>query len=70
MSIEQEFCCPLTGVLMSDPVMAPDGHTYEKAAIEAWLGVAPVSPLTQQAMSTAELIPNGTLRMMWALRSG
>lgn len=32
-----ELICPISHVLMTnDPVIAADGHTYERAAIEAW----------------------------------
>ena len=33
-----EYLCPITGGLMLDPVVASDGHTYERQAITEWLG--------------------------------
>lgn len=30
------FVCSITAELMRDPVMAYDGHSYERAAIERW----------------------------------
>ena len=33
-----------------DPVMACDGHTYERAAIEAWLSASPTSPKTGEVL--------------------
>lgn len=33
-SLEQLFCCPLTKAVMADPVIAADGHTYERVAIQ------------------------------------
>ncbi len=32
-----EFCCPITLVPMRDPVVAVDGVTYEREALEMWL---------------------------------
>lgn len=31
---EEALECPITHELMSDPVVAADGHTYERAAIQ------------------------------------
>jgi hypothetical protein len=35
-SFPNEFLCPITLELMRDPVVAKDGHTYERKAIEDW----------------------------------
>ena len=29
-----DFLCPMSHAIMDDPVVAADGHTYEKAAME------------------------------------
>jgi hypothetical protein len=42
-----EFCCPITFVLMTDPVLCSDGFTYERQAIEEWMINNPTSPLTR-----------------------
>jgi hypothetical protein len=34
------FLCPLTTLVMNEPVMASDGYSYEKSALEAWLNKA------------------------------
>jgi hypothetical protein len=57
-----DFLCPLTRKLMSDPVVAADGFTYERAAIEAWLAEHGTSPLTRQAVASRELLPNLTMK--------
>jgi hypothetical protein len=38
LEIPEDFKCPIsvTDELMKDPVVAADGHTYERAAIEEW----------------------------------
>merc|ERR1711879_402376 len=42
------FLCPLTGRLMIDPVVAADGHTYERRAIEEYLKLSNYSPVTEK----------------------
>ena len=39
-----DFYCPLTNVIMFDPVIAEDGLTYERSAIEHYLEVHNTSP--------------------------
>eukprot|EP00775_Hariotina_reticulata_P009518 gene9518-9683_t len=57
----------LAEVIMCDPVMAPDGHTYEREAIEDWLVVHRCSPVSGLPMAAAELVPNMTMRVMLAM---
>ena len=48
---------------MHDPVVAGDGFTYERAAIEAWLKHSATSPMTHKPFGPrAELVPNLTMR--------
>ena len=44
--------------VMVDPVIAADGHTYEKAAIAAWLEQRHTSPVTQAPLPHLRLVPN------------
>eukprot|EP00965_Chrysotila_dentata_P135157 4469410-Pleurochrysis_carterae.AAC.3 len=40
--------CPITLARMDDPICAPDGHTYERSALQRWLGQRPgrrISPV-------------------------
>ena len=54
--------CPITYDKMKDPVVASDGHSYERSAIEEILrSVHPMSPLTREALGTT-LVPNLNLR--------
>lgn len=46
-----EFICPLTADYMSEPVMAMDGHFYEKYAIEHWFKENSTSPITRERIS-------------------
>ena len=53
-----EFICPITQDTFVDPVVASDGHTYEKAAIQRHIETSgPFSPITREHISR-NLIPN------------
>lgn len=49
---------------MGDPVVAADGHTYERRAIERWLRTRRTSPMTGQALRSRQVTDNFTLRSM------
>jgi hypothetical protein len=61
-SIPNEFMCPISMDLMTDPVIGSDGHTYERTAITEWLAKQNISPLTRQTMTLADIHPNFALR--------
>jgi hypothetical protein len=64
MRIRDEFLCPITYELMREPVVAQDGHTYEKSAIEKWLKSQHlISPRTGQPMDGL-MIPNVNLKKL------
>jgi hypothetical protein len=50
--------CPITGFPMVEPVVAADGHTYERAAIARWLKTSDKSPMTGSVLVHKELVPN------------
>lgn len=55
----------LACVLMRDPVIVADGHTYERIQIEKWIrrespGVK--SPKTNEPLPNTTLLPNHTLK--------
>lgn len=56
------FRCPLTLEIMNDPVMDPEGNSYERTAIEDWLSRHGNSPITRTRMTAADLTTNVTLR--------
>lgn len=57
-----EQVCPITYDVMRNPVMASDGHTYERDAIAAVLArPEPLSPMTREPL-TPTLLPNHALR--------
>mmetsp|Transcript_36242 Transcript_36242/g.102121 ORF Transcript_36242/g.102121 Transcript_36242/m.102121 type:complete len:95 (+) Transcript_36242:3-287(+) len=56
------FVCPITHDIMEDPVIAGDGHTYERRAIIRWLEHHDTSPTTNLQLHTTTLLPNIALR--------
>jgi hypothetical protein len=56
--------CPITQEIMLDPVIASDGHTYERRAIDEWLRQHNSSPLTSQQLENRNLLPSHTLKRM------
>ena len=58
----EEFLCPITLTIMRDPVIGPDGHSYERSAIIQWLQTNPHSPLTRQPMTPQMLQTNYSLK--------
>jgi Mg-chelatase subunit ChlD len=61
-AIPNEFYCPITFGLMTDPVIAEDGHTYEREAIEQWFVNHSTSPKTNLPLISMNLIANIALR--------
>jgi hypothetical protein len=65
--VPRGLMCPITLTLMADPVIAADGHTYERSAIEQWLANranANRSPCTGLVLQHAQLVPNIALKMV------
>jgi len=56
-----DMCCPITLCKMLEPVVASDGHSYERVAIERVLAGTRVSPMTRAPLSPT-LWPNHALR--------
>jgi len=60
--VPDHMCCPILMDVMRDPVMAADGHTYEKVAIEQWFLKARTSPTTNEPLASLALLPNHAIR--------
>ncbi len=56
--------CPITLELIRDPVVASDGFTYERAAIEAFLARTeePISPMAHTAFTSKDVRPNQSIK--------
>ena len=62
--IPQEFLCPINLTIMKDPVIMPDGQTYERSAIEKALKISPLSPITKKPLNMKDAKPNQALKSM------
>jgi len=56
--------CPITIHVMQDPVLASDGYTYERLAIEAWMERSNKSPITNLPLGNNTLVPNLIVRSL------
>ena len=62
------FVCPMSRVLMRDPVVAADGDKYQRASIEEQIwpeqagGRTPRSPSSNLPLTNTSLTPNRTLK--------
>jgi hypothetical protein len=63
--VPPQFLCPILQDMMEDPVVAMDGHTYERAAIETWFQTSDRSPMTNLAIPPV-LVPNIAIRQQIA----
>jgi hypothetical protein len=64
--VPERLTCAITCELMKDPVMASDGHTFERVAIEQWFERAKTSPVTNELLPDTRLVPNHTVKSMIA----
>lgn len=56
--IPDAFKCPITLEVMRDPVVASDGHTYERESLIRILKETRVSPLTRETLQPNIVVPN------------
>lgn len=57
--LPEEFRCPISLKLMSDPVIISSGQTYERVCIEKWFSEGhDMCPKTQQKLSYLGVTPN------------
>lgn len=52
--------------MMKEPVIAADGHTYERKAVQEWLQHHKTSPVTGCVLAHIRLIPNVLIRSVLA----
>lgn len=57
-SVMQCVLCFNLQDVMRDPVIASDGFTYERSAIEGWLRKSNISPMTNLTLPNTSLVPN------------
>lgn len=64
--VEADLMCPIMHERMREPVLAADGHTYERAAIERWMQSHDTSPMTGAPLTHRYLTQNFALRRIIA----
>ncbi|XP_052202282.1 U-box domain-containing protein 15 [Diospyros lotus] len=63
LAIPNDFLCPITLEIMTDPVIIATGQTYERESIQKWLDSDHrTCPKTGQVLSHLSLAPNFALR--------
>ena len=62
--VPDDYICPITAEIMTDPVSTMDGFTYERTAITEWLLTKDTSPFTGATLESKTLVPNLSLRSM------
>jgi hypothetical protein len=60
--IPSYFFCPITQTIMKDPVITPDGTTFERRAILRSLCLEPVNPITRRPLLHTELVDDQLVR--------
>ena len=56
--MKKSLSCPIGWGIFIDPVIASDGHTYERKNIEDWFMNSDKSPMTGSTVNSKELYPN------------
>ena len=54
--------CPISQEIMTDPVMTPYGHCFQRECIESWLSTHTTCPLTNKPLSKEQLVPSYTVK--------
>jgi len=62
--IPEYFICPITGCIMRQPAMTPEGVTYDYDALVEWLATKQTDPSTNLPLKADQLCPNRTVRSM------
>ena len=57
-------CCPITQTWMSQPVITPCGHTFDREAIVTWLAGHHTCPTCRARLAPAILVPNFMARRL------
>ena len=59
--LPKSIYCPITRMPMQDPVIAADGHSYERSEFNRWISKKKRSPVTGEYIDEF-VIPNHNLR--------
>jgi hypothetical protein len=63
MDVSHEFLCPITSMIMRDPLMTKSGLSFERTAILKWMeSYNSQCPVTRQRLTVRHLVPNHALK--------
>ena len=62
LEVPPEFCCPISQMIMKDPVKTIDNHIYDAEQIQRWFTINNTSPLTGLHLSSKILEPHSLLK--------
>ena len=62
--ILEMFYCPISGEIMVDPVVTPNGDTYDREYIEKWIINKGTCPVTRNPINVKSLIPNVAMKQL------
>ncbi|KAK7411126.1 hypothetical protein VNO78_02541 [Psophocarpus tetragonolobus] len=63
--VPEDFLCPISLEIMTDPVTVSTGQTYNRASIQKWLKSGNmVCPKTREKLTSTELFPNAALKKL------
>jgi hypothetical protein len=62
-NVPAEYICPLTKIMMVNPLMSKTGHNFERDAILTWVSEQGTCPVTGKALLKSDLITNHALRI-------
>lgn len=54
--------CELSGALMSDPFVTPEGHYYDRPALEQWVATNGTDPITGAPLHLQQCVPAGEVQ--------
>mmetsp|Transcript_24504 Transcript_24504/g.43959 ORF Transcript_24504/g.43959 Transcript_24504/m.43959 type:complete len:632 (+) Transcript_24504:45-1940(+) len=61
-SLEEQYHCPLTKEIMTEPMSDFEGNSYERIAILKYLGTHSTSPVTGNPLFVMHLTPNSAMK--------
>lgn len=63
-TLPEAYYCPITFGLIHDPVIDPEGNTFELRAIQLWVCANHTSPLSRKPLQESELYDNLALQQI------
>lgn len=62
--IPDDFICPITQEIITDPLMSRSGISFERSAILTWISEHNnTCPLTRNTLKASDLVPNHALKL-------